>query len=210
MASLRIAHGQGARCHEIMKSDVTTATSNRPTDFATKAAQHDLPLVRKHRPEAGAGSWRDRAGRYARDERQAARARRTSIRCKSASVRTVALMQVCDTVPPEEVFHEDYTYYASFSTSWLEHSREERAQADRALQAEQEQPGDRAGEQRWLSAEELRRARRAGAGHRSGHRSGEGCAEDRRADDARVLHARTSRRSSPPKGRKRTSFTRTT
>src|SRR5215471_12306955 len=34
-----------------------------------------------------------------------------------------ALMQVCDTVPPEEVFHEEYTYYASFSSSWLEHSR---------------------------------------------------------------------------------------
>lgn len=34
-----------------------------------------------------------------------------------------ALMQVCDTVPPEEVFHQDYTYYASFSTTWLEHSR---------------------------------------------------------------------------------------
>jgi hypothetical protein len=34
-----------------------------------------------------------------------------------------ALMQVCDTVPPEEVFHAEYTYYASFSTTWLEHSR---------------------------------------------------------------------------------------
>lgn len=34
-----------------------------------------------------------------------------------------ALMQTCDTPPPEEVFHEEYTYYASFSTSWLEHSR---------------------------------------------------------------------------------------
>ena len=34
-----------------------------------------------------------------------------------------ALMQVCDTVPPEEVFHGDYTYYASFSTSLLEHSK---------------------------------------------------------------------------------------
>ncbi|WP_428937688.1 class I SAM-dependent methyltransferase [Fontivita pretiosa] len=33
------------------------------------------------------------------------------------------LMQTCDTPPPEEVFHEDYTYYASFSTTWLEHSR---------------------------------------------------------------------------------------
>jgi SAM-dependent methyltransferase len=35
-----------------------------------------------------------------------------------------ALMQTCDTPPPEEVFHENYTYYASFSTSWLEHSRQ--------------------------------------------------------------------------------------
>src|SRR5262249_11161629 len=34
-----------------------------------------------------------------------------------------ALVQVLDTVPPEEVFHEDYTYYASFSSSWLDHSR---------------------------------------------------------------------------------------
>jgi SAM-dependent methyltransferase len=34
-----------------------------------------------------------------------------------------ALMQTCDTPPPEEVFHEEYTYYASFSTTWLEHNR---------------------------------------------------------------------------------------
>lgn len=34
-----------------------------------------------------------------------------------------ALMQVCDTVPAEEVFHEEYTYYASFSTSWLAHCK---------------------------------------------------------------------------------------
>jgi len=32
-------------------------------------------------------------------------------------------MQTCDTPPPEEVFHEEYTYYASFSTSWLAHCR---------------------------------------------------------------------------------------
>ncbi len=35
-----------------------------------------------------------------------------------------ALVQTLDTVPPHEVFHEAYTYYASFSTSWLEHSRQ--------------------------------------------------------------------------------------
>jgi SAM-dependent methyltransferase len=35
-----------------------------------------------------------------------------------------ALMQTCDTPPPEEVFHEDYTYYASFSSTWLEHNRQ--------------------------------------------------------------------------------------
>jgi hypothetical protein len=33
-------------------------------------------------------------------------------------------MQTCDTPPPEEVFHGDYTYYASFSTTWLEHCRQ--------------------------------------------------------------------------------------
>ncbi|HEY7088136.1 MAG TPA: class I SAM-dependent methyltransferase [Tepidisphaeraceae bacterium] len=34
-----------------------------------------------------------------------------------------ALMQTCDTPPPEEVFHEEYTYFASFSTSWLAHCK---------------------------------------------------------------------------------------
>ena len=34
-----------------------------------------------------------------------------------------ALMQVCDTVPPDEVFHPEYSYFASFSTTWLKHSR---------------------------------------------------------------------------------------
>jgi SAM-dependent methyltransferase len=34
-----------------------------------------------------------------------------------------ALMQTCDTPPPEEVFHQEYTYYASFSSTWLEHNR---------------------------------------------------------------------------------------
>jgi hypothetical protein len=35
-----------------------------------------------------------------------------------------ALVQTCDTPPPEEVFHEDYTYYASFSSTWLRHSQQ--------------------------------------------------------------------------------------
>ena len=34
-----------------------------------------------------------------------------------------SLLQTLDTVPPHEVFHEDYTYYASFSETWLEHCR---------------------------------------------------------------------------------------
>ncbi len=34
-----------------------------------------------------------------------------------------SLLQTLDTVPPQEVFHEDYTYYASFSETWLEHCR---------------------------------------------------------------------------------------
>ena len=35
-----------------------------------------------------------------------------------------SLLQTLDTVPPHEVFHEDYTYYASFSETWLEHCRQ--------------------------------------------------------------------------------------
>jgi SAM-dependent methyltransferase len=38
--------------------------------------------------------------------------------CKACS-----LLQVLDTVPPHEVFHEDYTYFSSFSESWLAHCR---------------------------------------------------------------------------------------
>lgn len=34
-----------------------------------------------------------------------------------------SLLQTLDTVPPHEVFHEDYTYYASFSETWLDHCR---------------------------------------------------------------------------------------
>lgn len=34
-----------------------------------------------------------------------------------------SLLQVLDTVPPQEVFHEDYTYFSSFSESWLAHCR---------------------------------------------------------------------------------------
>ena len=34
-----------------------------------------------------------------------------------------SLLQTLDTVPPDEVFHEEYTYYASFSETWLEHCR---------------------------------------------------------------------------------------
>lgn len=34
-----------------------------------------------------------------------------------------SLMQTLDTVPPREVFHENYAYYSSFSQTWLEHCR---------------------------------------------------------------------------------------
>lgn len=33
------------------------------------------------------------------------------------------LVQILETVPPAELFCDDYPYYASFSTSWLEHCR---------------------------------------------------------------------------------------
>jgi SAM-dependent methyltransferase len=34
-----------------------------------------------------------------------------------------SLVQVLDTVPPQEVFHAEYTYFSSFSESWLAHCR---------------------------------------------------------------------------------------
>jgi hypothetical protein len=105
-----------------MKSDVTTATA--PTiDFPTKAASTrcracghrglkpvlDLgvtalvdTLVPAHRLDGPENKYPLQVGF-----------------CQAC-----ALMQTCDTPPPQEVFHEDYTYYASFSTTWLEHSRQ--------------------------------------------------------------------------------------
>ena len=105
-----------------MKSDVTTTTSNVKQPFATKAANTtcrscghkglkpvlDLgvtalvdTLVPKERLSGPENKYPLQVGF-----------------CPKC-----ALMQACDTPPPEEVFHSDYTYYASFSTSWLEHSR---------------------------------------------------------------------------------------
>ena len=34
-----------------------------------------------------------------------------------------SLVQILETVPPEELFTDDYPYFSSFSDSWLEHSR---------------------------------------------------------------------------------------
>ncbi len=41
-----------------------------------------------------------------------------------AFCRTCSLVQILETVPPEELFCDDYPYYASFSTSWLAHARQ--------------------------------------------------------------------------------------
>ena len=105
-----------------MKSDVTTATANRPTDFATKAAS----TVCRSCSHKGLKPVLD-LGVTALVDTLVTKEKLTGPENKYplqvGFCPNCALMQTCDTPPPEEVFHEDYTYYASFSTSWLEHSR---------------------------------------------------------------------------------------
>src|SRR5829696_5958021 len=105
-----------------MKSDVTTATSKRPTDFSTKAASTTCRscgnVGLKPVLDLGVTALVDTLV-----PKERLNAHENKYPLQVGFCPKCALMQVCDTVPPEEVFHEDYTYYASFSTSWLEHSK---------------------------------------------------------------------------------------
>ncbi|CAN5360636.1 class I SAM-dependent methyltransferase [soil metagenome] len=105
-----------------MKSDVTTATSKRSTDFASKAASTACRSCRNVglKPVLDLGVTALVDTLVTKDKLAG---RENEYPLQVGFCPKCALMQVCDTVPPEEVFHEDYTYYASFSTSWLEHSK---------------------------------------------------------------------------------------
>ena len=66
------------------------------------------------------------------------------------------LVQFPAYVSPDVIFTE-YAYFSSFSTSWLEHVRRYAEEMRRELQARSAQPRRRSGQQRWLSAAQLRR-----------------------------------------------------
>ncbi len=72
------------------------------------------------------------------------------------SARSCSLVQLLETVPPEELFCQDYPYYSSFSPALLQHSRDNALDLIESRKLSAEQPGDRAGQQRRVSAEELR------------------------------------------------------
>ena len=89
------------------------------------------------------------------------RARADASRSSSSSARSCTLVQITETVPPEELFR-DYLYFSSFSDTMLRHARELTRPADRrrvgsaptSLVVE-------VGEQRRLPAAVLRRSGRS-------------------------------------------------
>ncbi|MBC8105953.1 MAG: class I SAM-dependent methyltransferase, partial [Anaerolineae bacterium] len=105
-----------------MKSDVTTVTSQRPIDFATKAESANCRSCGNKglKPVLDLGVTALVDTLVTKDKLNAHENKHP---LQVGFCPKCALMQTCDTPPPEEVFHEDYTYYASFSTSWLEHSK---------------------------------------------------------------------------------------
>ena len=105
-----------------MKSDVTTATSNTKLPFAQKAATTACRSCghRGLRPVLDLGVTALVDTLVPKDRLHGPE---NKYPLQVGFCEKCALMQTCDTPPPEEVFHTDYTYYASFSTTWLEHSR---------------------------------------------------------------------------------------
>ena len=67
-----------------------------------------------------------------------------------------SLVQVLETVPPDLLFGQEYLYFSSFSPSLLEHSRANALDLIERRRLDAEQPGGRACQQRWISAQELR------------------------------------------------------
>ena len=62
-----------------------------------------------------------------------------------------ALVQITETVPPEELFR-DYVYFSSFSDTMLRHARAAGRRVDRRAQAAAHEPGHRDRQQRRLPA----------------------------------------------------------
>jgi SAM-dependent methyltransferase len=106
----------------MMKSDVTTATSNATPSFTDKAAATTCRSCGK----CGLAPILDMGVTALVDTLVTAdrlNGPENKHPLRIAFCEHCALVQTCDTPLPEEVFHPDYTYYASFSTTWLDHSR---------------------------------------------------------------------------------------
>ena len=102
--------------HELMKSELDAATfEERAARAACRSCGHRglMPVV-----DLGRTALVDTLVPPARLNEPEAKYPLAIGFCTSCS-----LLQTLDTVPPHEVFHEDYTYYASFSETWLEHCR---------------------------------------------------------------------------------------
>ena len=86
-----------------------------------------------------------------------------------------SLVQILEEVPAEKLFVDNYLYFSSFSDAPAQPlARPRAAGSSRLARLGPDEPRRRAGEQRRLPAEELRRARHPGARHRPGARSGGG------------------------------------
>ena len=110
-----------------------------------------LSVLRPSRPDADLVAGHDAAGQPAAVGRSARPRQSRSIRSTWSSARAAALVQITETVPPEELFGE-YAYFSSFSDAMLAHAqRAGRADHSRA-QADAPQPGDRNRQQRRLPA----------------------------------------------------------
>src|SRR6201994_3548502 len=104
-----------------MKSDVTTVTAKRD-DFATHAANVSCRSCGNKglKPVLDLGVTALVDTLVLKDKLTA---KENKYPLQVGLCPKCALMQVCDTVPAEEAFHEENTYYASFSTSWLAHCK---------------------------------------------------------------------------------------
>ena len=159
----------GSRC-----SRSTTACSGRSrgtgllrggrrdsvTGHAAPAAASRLALILVARPHAA----RERAA----DARAAGRARADATRSTWRSARHCTLVQITETVPPEELFR-DYLYFSSFSDTMLRARARrwpQRLTSRAALRPDSLVDRDR--QQRRLPAAVLQARGRSGARHRAG------------------------------------------
>ncbi len=93
---------------------------------------------------------------------------RRSIRCKTFVCGDCKLVQIEDVQPAETHFHGNYTYFSSYSASWLAHAERYAGDDDRALQARAAVARHRGRQQRRLPAAVFQGARHSRARHRSG------------------------------------------